>query len=54
MEALEGDQARHLAYVQGLPAKDMRRLWRVLPEGQKRLLQTYHRALLARSVEYLG
>lgn len=54
MDALESEPERHLAFVQRLTGKDMRRLWRSLPGGQKRLLQTYHRALLARAVEYLG
>ena len=54
LDALEGDQARHLSYVQGLAGKDLRKLWRMLPKGQKRLLRPYHRALLARSVALLG
>jgi hypothetical protein len=54
MNALETEPERHLAYVQDLPTKDLRRLWRVLPKGQKRLLRSFHRALLVRSVEYLG
>jgi hypothetical protein len=54
MNALETEPERHLAYVQALAAKDLRKLWRIEPKCQKRLLRTYHRALLARSVEYLG
>jgi galactokinase len=54
MNALETEPERHLAYVQALPAKDMRKLWRVLPERQKRLLRDFHRALRARAVEYQG
>ncbi len=50
METLEGDQVKHLAYIQGLPSKDMKRLWRSLPQGQKRLLRDFHMALRARSV----